>query len=326
VVWKQEHGQNPIAEAYHVTVLGTDATEIMLEPFNLMLLMTTQGTLTLEDSRTWDNDDISPLATQVTTRMATGFAFLAAGRPLLAASQFQNASTAPDLPEAALPSIRNDYGTALLLLDRPDLALEQYKMSNEAKPNAAAWVGIGNTAIARHEWDTAAKAFSQALTFDPYAPAPYCGLGIVYAYKHDVGQALSSYSQAITLDPTGSIPYALLGLSYELEANIEAAREAYKTCALYSGSNSGLHGAVLQRAEDILRNPPTAVPTATPRPIPTPAPIPTAAVYRVKRGDNLRAIADEFGVSMQAIIDLNDALVDPDAIFVGQVLLIPPAP
>ncbi len=326
VVWKQEHGQDPIVEKHHVTVLGTDATQIMLEPFNLMLLMTTRGTLTLKDSRAPDNDDVSPLATQVTTRVATGFAFLAAGRPLLAAAQFQSASTMPDLPEAALLSIRNDYGTALLLLGRPDLALEQYELSNAVRPNAAAWVGLGNTAIARHEWDTAPSAFNKAITLDPYAPAPYCGLGIVYASKHDVRKALSSYGQAITLEPTGSIPYALLGLTYELEANIEAAHRAYKTCALYSGSNAGLHGAVLQRAEDILRNPPTAVPTATPRPIPTPAPIPTSAVYRVKSGDNLRAIADEFDVSLQAIVDLNDDLTDPDSIFVGQVLLIPPVP
>jgi len=232
----------------------------------------------------------------------------------------------PDLPEAALLSIRNDYGTALLLLGRPDLAQEQYELSNDVRPNAAAWVGLGNVAIARHEWDTAPRAFNKAITLDPYSPAPYCGLGIVYASKHDVRKALSSYEQAITLEPTGSIPYALLGLTYELEANIEAACRAYKTCALYSGSNAGLHGAVLQRAEDILRNPPTAVPTATPRPIPTPVPIPTAAVYRVKSGDNLRAIADEFDVSVQAIVDLNDDLTDPDSIFVGQVLLIPPVP
>lgn len=57
-------------------------------------------------------------------------------------------------------------------------------------------------------------------------------------------------------------------------------------------------------------------------------PVPSATVrtelvdYVVGEGDTLSGIADEFGVSQQAIIDAN-GLPNPDAIFVGQTLQIP---
>ena len=83
--------------------------------------------------------------------------------------------------------------------------------------------------------------------------------------------------------------------------------------------------------------PPTlAVPTATPRPTATPVPAaptvaptlvpsPTAAgarTYTVQRGDELRHIAAQYGVSIWKIIDNND-IPNPDSLRVGQVLRIP---
>ena len=64
---------------------------------------------------------------------------------------------------------------------------------------------------------------------------------------------------------------------------------------------------------------PTATPTSTP-PTPTPEPV----VYVVQAGDTLAAIAQWFAVPMERIVEAND-LQDPNAIQVGQALVIPGA-
>lgn len=80
----------------------------------------------------------------------------------------------------------------------------------------------------------------------------------------------------------------------------------------------------------VLRIPPTnggptatpgAGPTVTPRP-PTVTPIPGGGTYTVQAGDNLTRIAAKFGTTVQALIQLN-GIVNPNLIFVGQVLKIP---
>lgn len=77
---------------------------------------------------------------------------------------------------------------------------------------------------------------------------------------------------------------------------------------------------------------PTAIPgvTATARPSPTlPLPSPTiipgsTTTYTVRVGDTLTRIASRFGVTVQALVQLN-GIVNPNTIFVGQVLKIPGA-
>ena len=54
----------------------------------------------------------------------------------------------------------------------------------------------------------------------------------------------------------------------------------------------------------------------------TPEPSPTMLEYKVQSGDTLGAIAARFGVSVQAITEVND-ITDPDHLEVGQVLIIP---
>ena len=63
-------------------------------------------------------------------------------------------------------------------------------------------------------------------------------------------------------------------------------------------------------------------PTATPGPIPpTPVP-PVQQTYVVQPGDNLTRIAAQFNTTVQAIVQANN-IVNPNLIFVGQVLIIP---
>ena len=68
---------------------------------------------------------------------------------------------------------------------------------------------------------------------------------------------------------------------------------------------------------------PTAILTRTARPTATPAPTPTkTTIYTVQTGDNLSAIADRFGVELDALIAAN-GIDDPNLITVGAVLEIP---
>jgi LysM repeat protein len=80
---------------------------------------------------------------------------------------------------------------------------------------------------------------------------------------------------------------------------------------------------------------PAATPTSTPLSSPTAAvrpsasasaepsgPTPSPLSYVVRRGDRLQDIADQFGVTVDAIVELNN-LDNPDHIEAGQVLLIP---
>ncbi len=72
--------------------------------------------------------------------------------------------------------------------------------------------------------------------------------------------------------------------------------------------------------------PPTPAPTVAPTSVPaTPTPAAQAAAgrtYTVQRGDELRHIAAQHGVSMSAIL-ANNTITDPDNLRVGQVLAIP---
>lgn len=85
-------------------------------------------------------------------------------------------------------------------------------------------------------------------------------------------------------------------------------------CSIGGGDN-GARGNSTATIDEVMR-------------IVTLTPVPSATVrtelidYVVSDGDTLSAIADEFGISQQSIIDAN-GLPNPDAIFVGQTLSIP---
>lgn len=63
---------------------------------------------------------------------------------------------------------------------------------------------------------------------------------------------------------------------------------------------------------------PTQPPTASPPPLPTSAPL----TYVVQSGDTLGSIADNYSVSVEALMQAN-GLTDPNRLDVGQTLIIP---
>jgi LysM repeat protein len=68
--------------------------------------------------------------------------------------------------------------------------------------------------------------------------------------------------------------------------------------------------------------PASASPAASASPTEPSGPSPSPIRYLVKRGDRLANIADQFGVTVDAIVQFNN-LDNPDHIEAGQVLLIP---
>lgn len=63
-------------------------------------------------------------------------------------------------------------------------------------------------------------------------------------------------------------------------------------------------------------------PAVTPTPKPTQAPTPTVQTYKVKEGDTLSGIANQYGLTSQQLAKYN-GLTDADTLHIGQVLKIP---
>lgn len=70
---------------------------------------------------------------------------------------------------------------------------------------------------------------------------------------------------------------------------------------------------------------PEPVPTDTPEPVATNTPASLGQTYIVKSGDIPVTIAEQFGITVEALLAANPT-IDPRGLQVGQVLVIPPAP
>jgi LysM repeat protein len=97
-------------------------------------------------------------------------------------------------------------------------------------------------------------------------------------------------------------------------------RWALLAAALGLAACGGDDGDPTRTPEDVLT---VVTPTAGAPPPRTPTPVPAEQRYVVREGDSLSAIAARFGVSEEAIRQANN-LADPNSIFVGQELIIPP--
>ncbi|WP_051742895.1 LysM peptidoglycan-binding domain-containing protein [Kitasatospora sp. MBT66] len=70
---------------------------------------------------------------------------------------------------------------------------------------------------------------------------------------------------------------------------------------------------------------PAETPAPTPAPDLLPTPAPGVATHTVARGDTLSAIAKRYGVGLDAVVNANPQIADPDRIEVGQVVSLPTA-
>jgi LysM repeat protein len=102
---------------------------------------------------------------------------------------------------------------------------------------------------------------------------------------------------------------------------------ALSTAVACGGGDSSLDAFIARTQEPTAqtdlptRAPAAAQPSATPQGT---TEVAGAREYVVQEGDSLGAIAAEFGVTVDAIVQAND-IADPNLITVGQALQIPPA-
>ncbi len=323
VVWKRSdsyHGK--VTESYHVTSPGVATSAIVAQPLDLLVVMLLDRTFDLERTYNQDAAGIWPLARETVAPLAIGIAFWSADDPLLAATLFDKALSADGLDHQEQAVLHEYAAAAMLALGRADLAETHLAAAGGANANSSVAVGAGAVAVARREWDDAERAFLQALQLDPASVSAYCGLSAVLATKLDAERAVQAAQQAVGLADASPAPYAFLGMALERMGAIDAAAESYQRAAVFSGGIFGLYSAASGRAQAVRRNPPTAVPTATVRPTPSITPYPTAALYEVESGDTLAKIAEQFGVTVDEIMEINK-ISNRNAIAVGDKLKIP---
>lgn len=67
--------------------------------------------------------------------------------------------------------------------------------------------------------------------------------------------------------------------------------------------------------------PPTS--TVLPSPTPVPSPTPRVVLYTVEQGDTLLSIAQQYGVTVEDIVEANPDIENPDLLQIGQEIRIP---
>jgi len=323
IAWSAAGRGYPPLVQWHVTVMGASEAVRGLTPSELMVLMATQQRFTV--SAPLGDGEVSEHATKVVAPVAAGFAAMAMGRPVVAATQFRNAAQVEGLPDATRSLLLGYRATALLQAHRADLAMEELERARSIHESAYVWASIGTIMVVEDAWTAAHEAFQRAVALDPYDALGYCGLGLALAHDNEAASAIAAYRQAAALEPGWPTPHALLGMAYELLGESETAAEEYAQCVAKAGANRSLRQAVARRVELVAQNPPTAVPTNTPRPTATPTPVPSSGVYQVKKGDTLQAIAIEFDVPLDLLIEVN-RIENPHDLQIGQIIIIPELP
>jgi len=322
VVWGVDRGHDAAVIEYHVEGLGVDNPDMVLEPESILLAAVGRVSFSLRQVPALAGDSAN-VGMQVLPLVAAGHGALAAGDPLQAGGFYSATLLVDDVSAEEARALRRLLGVALLQAGRPDLAAGQFTLGSQS--DAKAMVGLGLAAVLRGDLDGAASCLARGIEQDPYDPMGYLALAAVGIRQQHPPRAIGAATRAIALEPEWAPAYAMMGLAYELKSDVKAAVRAYETCARYSGHLQGLADASTRRARAIVEDPPTPVPTLTPWPTPTATAVPTEGVYCVQQGDTLQRIADELGVSMDVLIELNH-LENPHSLYVGQYLVLPEEP
>jgi LysM repeat protein len=163
------------------------------------------------------------------------------------------------------------------------------------------------------ETPTPTLTFTVTITFTPTesptitetpTETPTATASSPFTYIVQEGESLATIAENFNLGENG-IALILLLNPYDEETGIGIDPT---TTIVYPGQ------------EIIIPNPGMELPTATP--IPPDLPRGTKIAYTIQTGDTLAGIASEFNSTVEAIIEENK-LDDPNAIFVGQQLIIP---
>lgn len=322
VVWGVDRGRDAAVIEYHVLGLGANEPDMTLDPESLLLVASSRVSFTVRQVPALDADTLA-LGRQVLPLVAAGHGALVADEPLQAGGFYSATLRTDDIPTEQAASLRYLLGVALLRAGRPDLAAQQFAWSSQL--DARAHVGLGLATFLQGDIAAAAAHLTRAIDQDAYDPMAYLALAAVSIEQQQPPRAIGAATRAVALEPEWAPAHAMLGLAYELESNLPAAMHAYEACARYAGHLEALAEASRQRAQTIVEEPPTPVPTLTPWPTPTATAVPTEGVYRVQQGDTLQRIADKLGVEMKVLIELN-RLEDPHSLYVGQYLILPEEP
>jgi len=228
--------------------------------------------------------------------------------------------------------LRRCRGYAQWSAGQLNLARDDFLASLNLRADARTHVALGNLLLAQNDLPGAAGYYREALALDPYWITPYLGLGYAYAAQGQLEAALVQFEQARRIRPDFAPVYYAMGKQYRDHGDVFLARQAFDRCIVLSEGNEAL----IEAANQELASLPIVAVTSPPRPTPTPTPagaeasatpslaqeVPATTTYVVQRNDNLTAIADRFGVTVEAIVKANN-LRNPDSIYVGQKLVIP---
>lgn len=127
-----------------------------------------------------------------------------------------------------------------------------------------------------------------------------------------------------TLTPIPSTPTASAPFEYtvELGDTITSIAEKFNVDFIIIMLLNGLNNDSVLSVGQVLTIPDPNMPIPTPTPLPEGLTRGDEIEYFVLRGDTIAAIAAEFFSTEDAIIEAND-LLDPNSIFVGQLLIVP---
>lgn len=172
---------------------------------------------------------------------------------------------------------------------------------------APGYTGRGNVYLKLNDVDSAFREFTTSVQRDPkYAPG-YVGRGDVYQHKKDKEVALREYSKAIKLDPKYARAYFNRGNLYcDRFGNQEAATQDFKLAAklFQEQEHQNRYSEVISSIEKL------------------------DYTYEVRSGDSLSKIAQNYNISLDSLISINQntypsIATDINSIEVGWKLIIP---